>query len=60
MRDAATDFRVLPIGQRIRAEARWIRKRGLRAWLTWATMDEASGKVPLRRSARFWRRVLRA
>lgn len=43
---------------KIRDEIRWIRRHGIRAWLTSATVEEACGIVPLRRSARFWRRVL--
>ena len=42
----------------IAEQVRWIRRHGLKAWLTWATVDEACEIVPLRRSARFWRRVL--
>lgn len=37
----------------------WIRKHGIRAWLTWATVDEATGKVPLSKWTRFWRMLLR-
>lgn len=39
-------------------EIAWIRRHGLRAYLTWATVEEACDIVPLRRSARFWRWVL--
>ena len=42
-----------------RHELRWLRDHGLKAWLTWATVDEACGKVSLRKSAKFWRWMLR-
>ena len=35
----------------------WIRRHGLVAWLTWATLDQACG-APLTWSQRFWRWVL--
>ena len=31
----------------------------LRAWLTWATIEQAVGEKPLTRSQRFWRAVSR-
>lgn len=42
----------------LRDKIAWIRKHGLVAYLTWATFDEGIGRIPLRRSARFWRWVL--
>lgn len=44
---------------KIKDELKWIRKHGLKAWLTWATIEEATDRAPLRRSAQFWRWVLR-
>lgn len=44
---------------RLRDELQWIKKHGIRAWLTWATVEEACELVPLRRSARFWRWAFR-
>lgn len=41
---------------RLADEIRWIRRHGLRAWLTWATVEQACG-APLTRSQRFWRWV---
>ncbi len=43
--------------QALRENLVWIRRHGLRAWLTWATVEEACG-APLARSRRFWRMVL--
>lgn len=40
----------------IREEVRWIRRHGMKAWLTWATVEQAAG-APLSRSQRFWRWV---
>lgn len=40
----------------MREAIRCIRRRGIVAWLTWATLDQACG-APLTRSQRFWRRV---
>lgn len=41
-----------------REELAWVRKHGIRAKLTWATVEEGCNLVPLRRSVRFWRWVL--
>lgn len=42
---------------RVLDELRWIRHRGLVAWLTWASVEQACG-APLTLSQRFWRGVL--
>lgn len=39
-----------------RETLRWIQRHGIRAWLTWATVEQACG-APLTRSQRFWRKV---
>lgn len=43
---------------RSRSDLQEIRRRGLRAWLTWATFEQAMGEEPLTRSQRFFRRLL--
>lgn len=39
-------------------EWRWVRRHGVRAWLTWATVEEACEIVPLTWHKRVLRKVL--
>ncbi|MEM6326356.1 MAG: hypothetical protein AAF791_04490 [Bacteroidota bacterium] len=47
--------RLLP---RSRSDFARIRSRGLASWLTWATLEQAVGDVPLTWWQRLFRRVL--
>lgn len=49
-------FKSDPLIEKLRKTARWIRRHGLRAYLTFASVEEACGRLTLR--TRFFRAIL--